>query len=115
MSDDFTIRIALTEEDFRALVAGQAVQPQQASAIRPTRVVEIILSDIGWDRMKAAIEDAMPPRGRPMREEPKWRLAEAREFVRRCLVIFDQRPDDETVEATARKVLRVLPRLVGEP
>jgi hypothetical protein len=52
------IRIVLDEEAFRALVAG-------AVASFPTlgdRNVEIILSDIGFDRMLIAVEDAIEAR-----------------------------------------------------
>jgi hypothetical protein len=68
------IRIVLSEDDFRALVAGQTVRPLQVGDIvRAQDVeiilsdvgylvrgqdVEIILSDIGFDRMKQAVLDA---------------------------------------------------------
>jgi hypothetical protein len=52
------IRIALNEQDFRGLVAGKtvyAVNHVSGGGIP----VEIILSDIGWSRMHAAIIDAI--------------------------------------------------------
>jgi hypothetical protein len=44
------IHVVLSEADFRRLVSGQIVE---------TPGVRIILSDIGWGRMTAAIRDAM--------------------------------------------------------
>jgi hypothetical protein len=43
--------VVLTEAHFRQLVSGQIVE---------TPGVRIVLSDIGWSRMAAAIRDAMP-------------------------------------------------------
>lgn len=49
------IRVALDEVRFRRLVAGQVVATAAAGGER----VEIILSDIGWQRILRAIVDAM--------------------------------------------------------
>jgi hypothetical protein len=43
------IHMALSEQDFRTLVAGGIVE---------TQFIRIILSDIGWTRMQKAIDDA---------------------------------------------------------
>jgi hypothetical protein len=48
-------RIALDERDFRALVAGGEVTKQDLGG----DLVVIILSDIGFGRMRDAIRDAM--------------------------------------------------------
>jgi hypothetical protein len=55
------IRLALDEAAFRELVAGRVARVP----LRPWRhgedppvAAEIILSDIGWDRMRAAIDAA---------------------------------------------------------
>lgn len=54
MPDEHTIYVALDEQDFRALVAGRmATVHGVADDIRP--LVKLILSDIGFDAMKAAI------------------------------------------------------------
>lgn len=50
------IRVALNEEDFRNLVAGKVVTISSGRVVRGISV-EIILSDIGWGRMYAAIEE----------------------------------------------------------
>lgn len=49
-----TANIALNEEQFRKLVAGGIVVDAHPSGI----VVKIILSDIGFERMRKAIDDA---------------------------------------------------------
>jgi hypothetical protein len=51
------IRVALNEADFRDLVAGRVVTISGGRVVRGY-IVEIILSDIGWDRMEVAITDA---------------------------------------------------------
>lgn len=48
------MRIVLDEKDFRELVAGRVARPKQRLD-PPDDGVEIILSDIGWDRMMAAL------------------------------------------------------------
>lgn len=70
------VRISLSEQDFRDLVAGKVVKPEGFRMIREkpvlgpiveheaeTGTVEIALQDIGWDRMYAAIDTAMGNRG----------------------------------------------------
>lgn len=54
------IRVALDEADFRTLVSGGVVTISAGRVVRGQRV-EIILSDIGFGRMQAAIDDAMKP------------------------------------------------------
>lgn len=49
------IRIALGEAEFRDLVAGRVARTKTASG----QPVEVILSDIGWERMTRAIAVAM--------------------------------------------------------
>lgn len=49
------LRVVLDEADFRALVSGQVVATQTATG----RLVQIILSDIGWDAMDRALTDAV--------------------------------------------------------
>jgi hypothetical protein len=49
------MRIVLDEEDFRELVAGRVARPKMRLDDPPDDGVEIILSDIGWDRMMAAL------------------------------------------------------------
>jgi hypothetical protein len=46
-------RIALTEKQFRDLVAGKEVEELSSSG-----TIKIILSDIGYTRMRRAIDDA---------------------------------------------------------
>ena len=50
------IRIALNEDDFRQLVAGNIVTTLTE---RDGDLVEIILSDIGFDRIYAAVDTAV--------------------------------------------------------
>jgi hypothetical protein len=56
------IRVRLTEETFGKLVAGEVVEIPDTEKSRGTPAVKIILADIGWDRMYAAIEKAMRSR-----------------------------------------------------
>ena len=51
---DRPIRVRLDEVDFRRLCAGQVVELHSIRGL----VVQLILSDSGWDRMRAAIDDA---------------------------------------------------------
>lgn len=61
------IKIVLTEEDFRELVAGRVSRPRAINAsIVTSPEVEIILSDIGWERMTMAIAAAM---GKQVRDD----------------------------------------------
>jgi hypothetical protein len=61
------VRISLSEQDFRKLVAGKIVEPQEFRMVRTldngtsigeVGVVEVALQDIGWERMSMAILDA---------------------------------------------------------
>lgn len=52
-----SIRIALGESEFRDLVAGRVAKSRAASGL----MVEVILSDIGWERMTRAIAVAIGP------------------------------------------------------
>ena len=49
-----TERVALGEEDFRTLVSGGVVKQRSPGGVE----VEILLLDIGWDRMEHALEAA---------------------------------------------------------
>ena len=53
---DNPIRVALNEDDFRKLVAGNVVYTQTEGEGHP---VWIILSDIGFDRIYAAVDTAV--------------------------------------------------------
>ena len=52
-SDD-TVRITLSEHDFRALVAGRVITGKTQSGL----AIEIALSDIGFDVMEDGIAEA---------------------------------------------------------
>jgi hypothetical protein len=52
-----SLKCVLNEANFADLVAGNAVKP--ANTWPPGQPVEIILSDIGWDRMMEAVWAAM--------------------------------------------------------
>ena len=63
--EEMEIRVAMSGDDFRKLVSGKelviehpvtASNVRQAASIFPT--VKIILSDIGFDLMRQAIDDA---------------------------------------------------------
>jgi hypothetical protein len=47
--------IALNEEQFRDLVAGKVVEEKVAQG---RLIIRIILSDIGWERMRKALDIA---------------------------------------------------------
>lgn len=55
-----TVRVALDETAFRALVKGEVAR-LRASADDRVVEVQLILSDIGWERMAGALRDAMAP------------------------------------------------------
>lgn len=53
------IRVALNEQNFRDLVAGKEIMVDGRWGMAPGRVaVRLILSDIGYTRMLAAVIDA---------------------------------------------------------
>lgn len=54
-----TIRVSLTEDDFRALVRGEVVKQQGPRGLGAGVFVEITLQDIGWNRIITAVEDAI--------------------------------------------------------
>lgn len=58
MTEPEPIRIALDASDFFALVSGEIVRADAPGSVARARVVEIILSDIGWDEMERAIDAA---------------------------------------------------------
>ena len=53
------VRVALSEADFRKLVRGETVIKETITG----KVVELILSDIGWGRIYNAVDTAY--QGRP--------------------------------------------------
>ena len=52
------VRIVLTEQDFQRLVAGKTTT---ATDLKSGHSVKMILEDLGFDRMEAAIADAKRP------------------------------------------------------
>jgi hypothetical protein len=48
------VHVALSEKEFRELVAGKIVEHKLPTG----DLVKIILSDIGWDRMRKSIDEA---------------------------------------------------------
>lgn len=58
MAEPIDIRMMLDEEDFKSLVAGGVVQVGMKVRGAPA-LVQIALKDIGWDRMTAALRDAI--------------------------------------------------------
>ena len=60
MNDDCQLRIRLTAEDFKALVAGKQIEPNSWCTYQRCRVpVRLILADIGFTAMMEAIEAAI--------------------------------------------------------
>lgn len=58
MPAKYVVHVALDEGDFAALVDGQTVTLTAKSVWRDEVSVKLILSDIGFERMKAAIAAA---------------------------------------------------------
>jgi hypothetical protein len=54
-TSDKIVRVRLDEKEFRQLVAGKVVRLESAKG----EIVEMILADIGWDRMEFALTDAV--------------------------------------------------------
>lgn len=68
MAEAMRMYVALDEAGFRALVKGEVVRLRAADG----RVVELIFQDIGFDRMLAAVNEAIA-------DAPVWRRWEGRD------------------------------------